>query len=504
MEATDTNNNNNNNNNGGTATRTLKPVLQFMTRSCEGPHKPTFATVYNADTTKTPPSFTKDSSFPQVTGVVMTKYSKDGKIICLVTNTNVLLYESSSPYKLISTLSSTNVTEVSFSPKSTFLLTWERWTQEKQEAGAQGNLFIWNVSSGQLISSFIHKTLLEHSWPVIRWSTDESYSARLVSTEIHIFASNNYSDILFRYKQSEQSSCPIQDFSISPYSSPPLISLFTPDRKGQPAKIYLAKCPDLSSILFSKTIMKASQAEFLWNSSGTAVLIKTHTDSDKTNRSYYGQSALSFLGIENTGKVNDTKILLDKEGPIHNIKWSKDGSKFIVIYGYMPAKVVMFDNHCNRLVDFYKEGAPRNTIKWSPCNRMVCVAGFGNLQGNIDVWDVKKLKKVGSWRVGVCGWCGWSEDSRWLMTALLSPKMTVDNGLKVWKYSGELEYEEKVERLYDVKWQKGSGKKKKSEFVEIVGGNAGGAGGIEENGNSGNRLYTVGGIIGGGGIGCIL
>lgn len=31
--------------------------------------------------------------------------------------------------------------------------------------------------------------------------------------------------------------------------------------------------------------------------------------------------------------------------------------------------------------------AHRNTISWSPHGRFVCLAGFGNLAGDMDFWD---------------------------------------------------------------------------------------------------------------------
>jgi len=105
-------------------------------------------------------------------------------------------------------------------------------------------------------------------------------------------------------------------------------------------------------------------------------------------------------------------------------------------------------------VFFYREGAPRNTAKWSPCGRMLCIAGFGNLNGLIDIWFVKKLMKVGVCKAPFSSYFGWSPESAYLMTAVLSPKMTVDNGFKIFKFDGTLYNEQKRERLYEVAWKK--------------------------------------------------
>lgn len=114
--------------------------------------------------------------------------------------------------------------------------------------------------------------------------------------------------------------------------------------------------------------------------------------------------------------------------------------------------------------------APRNTISWSPHARFLALAGFGNLSGELSFWDRKTLKCLGTARrrprgrppllaaharpavVAAGGrrrhvappharhaWRGqveahmtvayeWSPDSRHFLTAILFPRLRVDNG----------------------------------------------------------------------------
>lgn len=39
--------------------------------------------------------------------------------------------------------------------------------------------------------------------------------------------------------------------------------------------------------------------------------------------------------------------------------------------------------------------AHRNTISWSPHGRFLCIAGFGNLAGEMDFYDTLRSKKLG-------------------------------------------------------------------------------------------------------------
>ncbi len=71
--------------------------------------------------------------------------------------------------------------------------------------------------------------------------------------------------------------------------------------------------------------------------------------------------------------------------------------EFIAISGFMPAGSVLYDSLCVPKFEFGQHH--RNTIKWSPLSRFVCLAGFGNLPGDMDIWDVYSLKQIGTCKV---------------------------------------------------------------------------------------------------------
>lgn len=41
----------------------------------------------------------------------------------------------------------------------------------------------------------------------------------------------------------------------------------------------------------------------------------------------------------------------------------------------------------------------RNTVKRDPFDRLVLMGGFGNLRGEIDIWDMKTKKKISQSKV---------------------------------------------------------------------------------------------------------
>ena len=72
----------------------------------------------------------------------------------------------------------------------------------------------------------------------------------------------------------------------------------------------------------------------------------------------------------------------------------------------------------------------------------------GNLVGKIDVFDRRTLNKVCSIDVPNAFYHFWSPDRCFLLTATLSPRLCVDNGIKIWHATGPLVHAQAVEEVY--------------------------------------------------------
>ena len=204
-----------------------------------------------------------------------------------------------------------------------------------------------------------------------------------------------------------------------------------------------------------------------WNALGTSVLVFSQTDADKTGKSYYGETNLYLITVAGNydcrvslgrcssrllkSLVNNNLCPTDKEGPIHDVAWSTDSREFGVVYGFMPAKTTIFDARAN--VIHQLPAGPRNTILFSPHARLVLVAGFGNLQGSMDIYDRQAgMKKICTIEASNASVCEWSPDGRHILTATTSPRLRVDNGVKIWHYTGGLMYTIDLDELYHVTW----------------------------------------------------
>jgi translation initiation factor 2A len=223
---------------------------------------------------------------------------------------------------LLQELAIPNVVDLLFSPRGTYLSSWERHI--KIEDGAQHkNLRIFSVSTGEELISFSQK--YQDSWDV-QYTISESHAIRLVGSEIHVFNPAEWGKgIVDRLKVEGASTV-----TLSPGLNPS-VAIFVPEKKGQPAGVRIHALLNLSAPpTCQKTFFKAEKSQIKWNNLGTQVLVLTQTDVDNTNKSYYGQSGLHLLSA--AGNF-DCRISLDKEGPIHDFAWSPNSKEFGVVYG---------------------------------------------------------------------------------------------------------------------------------------------------------------------------
>jgi translation initiation factor 2A len=152
------------------------------------------------------------------------------------------------------------------------------------------------------------------------------------------------------------------------------------------------------------------------------------------------------------GTLSSANHSVDKEGPIHDVSWSPKSNSFAVVYGYMPAKTVIFNAKAQATHTFPL--CPRNTVSFSPHGRFVLVAGFGNLAGQMDIYDLEKdYAKICTIEASNASVCEWSPDGKHILTATTSPRLRVDNGIRIWHASGGLMYNEDLNELYNVCWR---------------------------------------------------
>nr|XP_018898159.1 PREDICTED: eukaryotic translation initiation factor 2A [Bemisia tabaci] len=332
-----------------------------------------------------------------------------------------------------------------FSPKETYLMSWEPFAVSAANPEGSPNLSIWRSETGELVKVFVHK---KHTAWDPQWSSDEHLCARLINgAELAVYEDSNFDEIKVKSK-----SLKVANFALSPGKAPHHFVFYLPAPAGQPSVCRLYQYPnfDLSGSLAQKTFFQADKVDFFWNSTGKEVLILTSTEVDKTGASYYGKQGLFLLSI----KGDSAMVLTNATGPVYSVAWNPLGHEFCVIYGLMPSKATMFNTKAEPVFEFGE--SPRNAVHFNPLGNIVLLGGFGNLPGMVETWDVKSHKLIAKSDAPDTTLLHWSPDGVHYMTATTAPRLRVNNGFRIWHYSGALLYERpwnKQEELWDVQWQ---------------------------------------------------
>ena len=58
---------------------------------------------------------------------------------------------------------------------------------------------------------------------------------------------------------------------------------------------------------------------------------------------------------------------------------------------------------------------------------LLCLAGFGNLAGHVEFWDLKQKKEISKFKAPDTTNFAWSADGEHILTATVSPRLRVGN-----------------------------------------------------------------------------
>lgn len=390
------------------------------------------------------------------------QYSPDTTKYAIVDASGVTIY-STATRTIFLHIALSSLTAIAFSPQGTFLLTHRR-PAKAADGTSERNLALYNLAqaaaagqSQEPVLSLHQKSFDKDHWPTVQFTSDETLAAHMVTNTVHI------------YNPADFSSGPIAKlhvkgitaYSLSPNSANPVVAAYVPEVKGSPAFIAIYPCPFKSSggaddkgtpaPICRRSFYRCNAVRFMWNVGGEAVLALTAADVDATNQSYYGEQKLFYFAADGS---NEQQVQLPKDGPVHDVQWSPKGDYFIALAGFMPAKATLFTSKC--IPKFDLGSGPYSMVRWNPFGRFFCLAGFGNLPGDVAFYDKKadgKCKSMGMTRAENGVTLEWSPCGRFLLTATIAPRLRVDNGVQVFKYDGTLVARVKHDVLLEAKWQ---------------------------------------------------
>ncbi|KAG5589599.1 hypothetical protein H5410_040113 [Solanum commersonii] len=335
------------------------------------------------------------------------KFSDDGSKLMVTKLDSVISIFDCKTLTEIRSFDVPNVLAAVISPCGTYLQTFQKCSSPQHK-----NVVLWKIENGESAYQLFQKNMTKVTWPSVHFSSDETVACRLATNEIQFFDPRDFSKgFVNRLRVPGVAAL---ELSKAPGS---YVAAFVPESKGMPASVQIYACgKDLQSQpVARRSFFRCSTVQLSWNSGSTGLLVVVQSDVDKTNQSYYGESKLNYL---TTDGAHEGLVPLRKEGPIHDVQWS---------YSVMPAMATVFDKKCNPLLELGT--GPYNTIRWNPLGNFICLAGFGNLPGDMAFWDYREKKQLGTTRAELSVTSEWSPDGRYFMTATTAPRLQVDNGV---------------------------------------------------------------------------
>jgi len=240
---------------------------------------------------------------------------------------------------------------------------------------------------------------------------------------------------------------------LGPGTNPKILLFFS--ETNIPGAIALYNANRLNNPISRKSISKADSIYIHWNVTGSSVLVMTYMEVDTTGKLYSGRSGGLYLLREDG---YDCRVDIRDNPPIHEIRWNPNpnSSDFAIVAGFIPkCDATLYDRDANKISDLILQ-EPRNTIVWSPCGKIIAIGGFGNLQGYLNFYNITDPYSpimIGNTTAFSTTYHTFSPDSKYFLAATLSPRLRVDNGIKILSYNGQKLLEYNCDELYDVRFQ---------------------------------------------------
>ncbi len=122
-----------------------------------------------------------------------------------------------------------------------------------------------------------------------------------------------------------------------------------------------------------------------------------------------------------------------------------------MVSGTQPSVATLYDKNGNPLFEFGKRY--RNTIRICPFSQSVLIGGFGNLAGEVDLWNLDTHKEQGKTKAYCTVGVEWAPNGKHFISAVLYERVKVDNELRIYNAKGKLVCSEKFGELYSADWK---------------------------------------------------
>jgi translation initiation factor 3 subunit B len=348
-----------------------------------------------------------------------------------------------------------------FSPCERYLVTWDGSDSGMDEMAIK----VWIVKSAKVVRGF--KCMPDVEWPMLKWSGDGNYLARIVDGGISVYELPS-----MKLVKKPILAKGIQDFEWSPSTKSHHLAYWSPEEDTNvPARVVILDGVTHEEIR-SKNLFNVSTCKLIWSPIRGDFLLAQVLRHSKTGKQTFTNFEI-FRMLDN-GIPNETLTMTESvadvafEPPVPSyisnsspprfafIHSGKSGKSIEVsIYSLVAAKggdklvkiVTLENKQCNRLI-------------WSPVGGILLLAGTGEINGQLELYDVDENQKIASFEHFMCNEISWDPSGRFLSTAVTQPmfgdvavRLTLENGFRIWSAIGQKLRDVSQNDFYQFLWR---------------------------------------------------
>jgi len=280
-------------------------------------------------------------------------------------------------------------------------------------------------------------------WPVLQWSYDDKYFARLNEDAISVYETPSMSLI-----EKQSIKIPgVKDFCWAPKDH--VISYFVPESGNTPAKVVLMSIPTRRE-LRQKNLFNVSDCKMHWQSDGKYLCVKVDRHS-KTKKTTFVNFELFRI------KEKDIPIeLLEIKDNVHAFAWEPKGDRFAIIHGENATRPdISFFSLAEKQLKKLKtlEKRPANSLFWSPAGDFIILAGLRGLNGVMEFFSTNTMETVANEEHTMCTNIEWDPSGRFVATHVSHWRHTMDTGYNIYSFAGKLQYKVVKDKFFQLQWR---------------------------------------------------
>lgn len=394
--------------------------------------------------------------YRELTDIEIAVCTNDYKKIIFVKKTNLHVAEIidiSSGKHITKITTKLPIKRIMTSPKDTFLVLHCQYKPEISPT----NLFVYHMEKKEKesqkkdeLSNEVHNTPVieiavkvfsNRNWPFFKWSDNELFCCCSMNNHIHVYKNNDFSNAINKMRVSN-----LNFFELSPETENKTFMLATYEEgvKSEQSIFKIFYIYNLEEHIYTRRFFNSDEVKIKWNAKATALLLQIHSQIVKMKQSYYGTSSLYFVDVTT---LKDIQIMAN-EGLIYDTIWANEQNKFYICKGEIPAEISEYDK--NGQLSYSYGSHKYNTLKLNYNEKMLLTGGFGNLSGDICIWNTKTKKKITKTKASCAVICEFFNDGKHFITATTNPRLRVDNNIKIYKYNGLIVSRINFDELYNV------------------------------------------------------